>query len=114
MPTSYIPPQRPTGTLPLVVGKSTAKREGIVTSNPQIDAPTESPSHPQARAAAPSATHSAADAALSAPIVERARNERVETRWGSEQRRLRHSLERILSLHATRRNMAQGRMRGLS
>ena len=79
MPTSYIPPQRPTGTLPLVAGKSTTKREGIVTSNPQIDAPTESPSHPQARAAAPSASPSAAAAPLSPPVVERARNERDAT-----------------------------------
>ena len=80
MPTSYIPPQRPTGTLPLVVGKSTAKREGIVTSNPQIDAPTESPSNIPARAAVPSATPPVP------PLVERPRNERVETPQPSEQR----------------------------
>ncbi len=104
MPTSYIPPQRPTATLPLVAGKSTTKREGTVSSNPQIDAPTESPSHPQARAAASSATppqvplverasneraetpQVAPSFPASDPLVERARNERDETPQASEQR----------------------------
>ena len=82
MPTSNIPPQRPTATLPLVAGKSTTKREGIVTSNPQIDAPTESPAHPQARAAAPSATPVLASPSL----VGRAENEPGETPQAPEQR----------------------------
>ena len=98
MPNSCIAPQQAPDTLPVVAGKSTTKREGIVTSNPQIDAPTESPSHPQARAAAISASPSDAtipsavspivpsDAALP-PLVERARNERVETLRPSGQHR---------------------------
>ena len=85
MPTSYIPPTRPTGTLPLVAGKSTTKREGIVTSNPQIDAPTESPSNKQARAAAPSSSPAAPSNPTSSPVVERARNRRDEAPDASEQ-----------------------------
>ncbi|MGX5772900.1 sugar transferase [Microbacterium trichothecenolyticum] len=71
-----------------MAGNTTTKREGTVSSNPQIDAPTESPAHPQARAAAPSASQNAADdcfLAASPSVVERARNERVETRRAPEQ-----------------------------
>ncbi|MFE5407266.1 sugar transferase [Microbacterium sp. NPDC056569] len=68
-----------------MAGKTTTKREGIVTSNPQIDAPTESPAHPQARAAASSASPSATPAPASSSVVERARNERDETPRASEQ-----------------------------
>ena len=67
-------PERPPGTLPVVAGKTTEKREGIVTSNPQIDAPTESPPNPQVRAAAVSASPSAA----APPVSERANDERDE------------------------------------
>ncbi|WP_374977076.1 sugar transferase [Microbacterium trichothecenolyticum] len=64
-----------------------------MTSNPQIDAPTESPAHPQARAAAPSVTPESpvdpfspsGSSPASPPLVERARNERVETPTASEQ-----------------------------
>ncbi|WP_308289255.1 sugar transferase [Microbacterium trichothecenolyticum] len=66
-----------------MAGNTTTKREGTVSSNPQIDAPTESPAHPQARAAAPSATPSAGHS----PVVERARREREETSQASVQPR---------------------------
>ncbi|MDR7184917.1 exopolysaccharide biosynthesis polyprenyl glycosylphosphotransferase [Microbacterium trichothecenolyticum] len=77
-----------------MAGKTTTKREGIVTSNPQIDAPTESPSNPQARAAATSASPAVAADLSQVPgsfpaspsLVERARNERDETPRASEQR----------------------------
>lgn len=69
MPILLIAPQQSPDTLPLVAGKSTTKREGIVTSNPQIDAPTESPPHPQARAAI------TPERPENEPLVEPARNE---------------------------------------
>ena len=87
MPTSYIPPRAPTATLPLVAGNTTTKREGTVTSNPHIDAPTESPAHPQVRAAATSATPDRPVEPSSASVVERAKNERVETPRTSERPR---------------------------
>ncbi|MGU3645867.1 sugar transferase [Microbacterium sp. C23T] len=68
-----------------MAGKSTTKREGIVTSNPQIDAPTESPSSNQARAAASSASPATPSNPTSSPVVERARNKRDATPDLSEQ-----------------------------
>ncbi|WP_308291299.1 sugar transferase [Microbacterium ureisolvens] len=68
-----------------MAGNTTTKREGTVSSNPQIDAPTESPAHPQARAAAPSASPDAAAETSSVSVVERATNERVGTPQAPEQ-----------------------------